>query len=345
MKRDKAAKIAPSASVLVLIFAMMGCKSDEYIPDVSHLNGDFELVRTEEVLFELDSTTSPDQAHSIFEKHALFWDIYFKQVMPAPGDSAVTWQILCTDPYLTTIADSVEVVFKSFDDIRGEFRSAFRYLQYYFPGNRVPRVYTLVSGFGYFPFIFEDGDRDGLGVSLEMFLGEDFPYRTFTGQDAVFSDYLVRTYNKDHLVKRSMDIVVDDLTGPASGERLLDRMLHNGLKIYILEHLMPNAPDSVLFEFTPAQLVWCESNERNLWAHFLKDDLLYDTEFQKIQKFVAPAPVISGMPGETPGGVANWTGWKIIHALAARNPSMKLTDLIAMEDAQTLLEMARYRPK
>jgi hypothetical protein len=142
-----------------------------------------------------------------------------------------------------------------------------------------------------------------------------------------------------------MDIVVDDLTGPASGERLLDRMLHNGLKIYILEHLMPNAPDSVLFEFTPAQLVWCESNERNLWAHFLKDDLLYDTEFQKIQKFVAPAPVISGMPGETPGGVANWTGWKIIHALAARNPSMKLTDLIAMEDAQTLLEMARYRPQ
>jgi hypothetical protein len=51
------------------------------------------------------------------------------------------------------------------------------------------------------------------------------------------------------------------------------------------------------------------------------------------------------MPAEAPGGVANWTAWRIFHALAKRNPALKLTDLIALKDAQTILEMARYRPQ
>src|SRR5690606_40895769 len=126
-----------------------------------------------------------------------------------------------------------EIAYMDMTSIREDFATAFRYLQYYFPGNRVPNVYTLISGFGFFPFIFEDGDRDGLGISLEMFLGSDFPYKSFAGNDPMFSDYLVRTFNKDHLVKKTLDVLVDDLKGPPSGDRLLDLMLHNGIKLYI----------------------------------------------------------------------------------------------------------------
>ena len=122
-------------------------------------------------------------------------------------------------------------------------------------------------------------------------------------------------------------------------------MIHNGIRIYITEHLIPDVADTVLFEFAPGQLAWCESNERNLWAHLLKEDLLYSNEFSKIQKLVNPAPGVPGMPPEAPGGVANWTGWRIIHALMERNPDSKLVDLLSIQDAQALLESARYRPQ
>jgi hypothetical protein len=230
-------------------------------------------------------------------------------------------------------------------EVQSELAEAFRYLQYYFPGNRVPNVYTLISGFGYFPFIFDDGDRDGLGISLEMFLGSDFPYRTFVGNVPAFSDYLVRTYNHEHVGRKTMDVMVEDLIGPASGERLLDIMIHNGIKLYILEHLMPKTADTVLFEFTPGQLAWCAENERNLWAHLLKDDLIYSDEISNIQKLVQPSPGIPGLPKEAPGGVANWTGWKIIHALKKQNADLKLVDLLSVQDAQSVLESARYRPR
>ena len=178
-----------------------------------------------------------------------------------------------------------------------------------------------------------------------MFLGSDFPYKTFAGNEPVFSEYLTRTYHQDFLAKRTLDVVIDDLSGPPRGDRLLDQMIHHGVHLYILRHLMPSAPDTVIFEFTPAQLQWCQDNERALWAHLLTEDLLYSSELRRVQKLIAPAPSVPGMPPEAPGGVANWTGWRIVSALMARKPELTMLDLLAMEDAQTLLEEAKYRPK
>lgn len=345
MKRNFLAKIAPGVVLLALVCPLVGCRSEYRAPDVSHLDGSFELIRSEQVLFGLDTLAPGQKAQETFSAHPVFWDLYFTQIMSPAEDSAAAWRDLLMNPFLQAIADSVAAEYHDMEDIRNQFTTAFQYLQFYFPGNRVPHIYTLISGFGYFPFIFEDGERDGLGVSLEMFLGADFPYHSFTRTDAVFSDYLVRTYNRDHLVKRTLDVLVDDLKGPPSGDRLLDLMIHNGIKLYIVEQLQPQMPDTVLFEFTPDQLAWCNENERNLWAHFLTEDLIYSSEKQQIQRLLSPSPMIPGMPAEAPGGVANWTGWRIIHTLMENEPSLKPVDLIAMLDAQSVLENAKYRPR
>ena len=339
------AKTKPRIVFVLAILTITACRMDDDVPDVSHLDGSFDLVRTEEVLFAIDTLATAEQVEPVFTAHQEFWDLYFPVIMQSDTASDRPWIPIITNPYLRAIEESVSKDYADMSDIQSQLTTAFQYLQYYFPGNRVPNIYTLISGFGYFPFIFEDGERDGLGISLEMFLGSEFPYRTFTGNVNAFSDYLIRTYNRDHVAKRTLDVIVDDLVGPTPGDRLVDIMIHNGIKLYITEHLLPSMPDTVLFEMRPTQLEWCRSNERNLWAHFLKDDLLYSNEFGKIQKLISPAPGVPGMPAEAPGGLANWTGWRIIHALYERNPDMKMTDLLSVQDVQAVLETARYRPR
>ena len=54
---------------------------------------------------------------------------------------------------------------------------------------------------------------------------------------------------------------------------------------------------------------------------------------------------VGGLPPEAPGGVANWTGWRIVHALMERDPDIKLIDLLSVQDPQTILENANYRPR
>ena len=161
----------------------------------------------------------------------------------------------------------------------------------------------------------------------------------------MFSSYLTRTYNSAHVVKRSVDVIIDDILGPPPGDRLIDQMIHNGKKLYITELLLPEHPDSVWFEFTPQQVEWCQQNEKNIWAHILSEDLLYSNNFKLINKLVSFSPSVPGMPEQAPGRVANWSGWRIVHEALRRNPDMKLLDLIALRDGQAILELARYRPR
>ncbi len=328
----------------LILSGCRGCDQGTRPPDVSHLDGSFNLVRTEQILFAVDSLAHPEVFGELRNEHPVFWDLYFTHILQEP-DTADAWRSAVSNLLLRHLADTAAVILGDIDDVVDELRRSFQYLQYYFPGNRVPNVYTLVSGFGYFPFIFEDGERDGLGISLEMFFGADFPYQEYVGNVEVFSEYLARSYNRDHLAKKTIDVLVDDLVGPRSGDRLIDQMIHNGKKLYILEHLMPGLPDTVLFEFTPAQLAWCYENERDIWIHLLGDDLLYSNQMLRIQKLVNYSPNVPGMPPEAPGRVANWTAWRILHALKRRNPSLRPLDLLSMRDAQAIVEAARYRPE
>ena len=161
----------------------------------------------------------------------------------------------------------------------------------------------------------------------------------------MFSQYFLRTYNREHIVKKTMDVLIDDLAGPPPGDRLLDQMIHNGKKLYLLDFMLPELADTVIFEFSPQQLEWCRDNERNLWAHYLSEDLLYSNEFRKINKLVNYSPNVPGMPAEAPGRVANWTGYRIFQEVHRQQPDLSLRELAALRDAQAVLEMARYKPR
>jgi len=338
---------------LVGVFILtLGCGEDKNIPNVNHITPKFEVVRTENQLAILDSNSTNEDISIMRNAHPIFWNLYFKHILPLEGaienssnpNDAI--RRIVSDERIRAILDTIEFAYADFSVLKSQLYEAFQYHEYYFPGNKAPNVYTLMSDFAYFPFIFQDDNgRDGVGISLEMFMGAYFPYEAFVGNQPTFSSYLKRTYNRQHMVKKVMDVIVDDIIGPPPGDRLIDLMIHNGKRIYIVEQLLPEHPDSVWFEFSQSQLAWCNKNERNLWSHYLNEDLLYSNEFSKINKLVNPSPSVPGLPIEAPGRVGNWSGSRIVHALMRRHPEMSVIDLVAMRDGQEVLELARYRPR
>ena len=84
----------------------------------------------------------------------------------------------------------------------------------------------------------------------------DFPYQANNPGNPNFSEYITRTFTKDHVVPKTMRVLVEDLAGPERGNRLLDIMVHNGKKQYILRQLLPHTPDSLLFEHSTEQMQW-----------------------------------------------------------------------------------------
>ncbi len=337
-----------------LVF-LQACKpaNDANIPDVSNIDVDIDITRFEQELLK-DTTIDAVRLNQLMEKYPGFSEIYFNHVMPKPDDIVTSddpekklqdIQEWIRHPRTRWLYDTVQQIFPDVSEVEKELESAFKYAKYYFPEKETPKIYTTVSDFGYFPFIYaEDSLRDGIGISLEMFLGEKFPYLKYNGLNNAFSDYLTRSYNKQHITRRALEVWVDDMMGEPTGNRMLDYMIHNGKKLYIIQSLMPETPDSVIMEYSAPKLQWAVDNERNIWYQFTTDELLYETSLNKIQKLIGPSPSSPGMPAQSPGNTASWLGWQIIKVYMSKHPEMSLKQLLELKDAQKVLDDSGYRP-
>lgn len=342
--------------LLVFFFTFTACGPDPKanIPDVSDIHIELDLTRFEQLLMA-DTTIRPEGIRALMDKYPAFSEVYFNHVIPIAEDPIVRQadpEIRAQEirdwirhPRTRWLFDTVRHVFPDITPIREQLTKTFTYAKYYFPEKPTPRFFTTISDFGYFPFIYsEDSLRDGIGISLEMFLGENFPYRDYNGLNNAFSDYLTRSYNKDHLVKRALDVWLDDLAGPPPGNRLLDIMVHNGKKLYIEQALMPETPDTVIMAYPSEKMKWVRDNERKIWFHFTSQEMLYETSINKIQKYIGPSPGSPGMPPEAPGNTASWLGWQIIRAYMAKHPATTFSELLKLDDAQVILDGSGYKP-
>ncbi|HPK09011.1 MAG TPA: hypothetical protein PK147_04735 [Saprospiraceae bacterium] len=336
---------------LLLFILIYSCRSDStVIPDTSKvMTGNYQIVRYEKLL-EDNIPIDTAKFQKIYEQYPYFTEITFRNVIPLKGKigSPEFCQNLSgylQDSLIQEIYKKVENEYGDLQSTSKEIDSAFRLYKYYFPTVVLPNVYTLISEFSIQNFIFQDGKCDGVGVSLDMFLGKEFSYKLLDPKNPNFSDYLTRRFNKDHLVFKIMETIVNDKMESRMSYNLLDKMVDNGKKLYILKKILPTTSDTVIFEYTKEQLDWCQENELAMWAFFFDQKLFYETSDIKINKYVDEGPQSPGMPSDAPGRTGNYIGYQIVTSFMEKNPDMPLDSLLNYTDSQMLLEVSRYKPK
>ncbi|MGH2622772.1 MAG: gliding motility lipoprotein GldB, partial [Sphingobacterium sp.] len=77
------------------------------------------------------------------------------------------------------------------------------------------------------------------------------------------------------------------------------------------------------------------------------EDLLYSTDYQRIQKYFSEAPFSPelGKQNESAPKLGSFIGWQIIRQYMKRNPELSLQDLFDQNDAQMILENSKYKGK
>jgi hypothetical protein len=334
----------------LFLLGLTACTPDKRpLPDVSGVEAPLQVQRFEQDLFQLDTTNFAAALATLPEKYPVFAELFCTRILEAGSLANLTEPQLdflrgfVTSPVYRAVYDTTQLVYPNLDAITADLQQALRYFRYYFPDVQAPEhLVTFNSAFNYSSIIFGENE---LAVSLDMFLGNDFDYQRYSPGAPIFSNYLVRTYNKDHLVASVVRVLIDDLVGPAPGDRLLDEMIHNGKKLYLLDQLLPTAADTVKFRVTPLQWTWLQENERNLWSHLLTEDLLYNSRYQDFRKLIEPSP--SGaptLPEESPGEAANYVGFRIVTQFMQRHPELPLGELLLYDKAQDILDQSRYKP-
>ncbi len=333
--------------LVMVIFSGCQFESEERVEEI-HPTLRSNLVRFEEALQSIDTSDITNELGRIDDLAPHFSNLYFTQLLNIPRDTEREEIVLemLKDTGYQNLYKEVGLRFGDFNDIENEVNQALEnYLQLFqLPEDKVPNVYTFLSGFMYQSLIFSEGDRDGIAIGLDMFLGAEFPYKRMIPDDPLFSDYLTRSYNRDHISKKVVEVIVEDLIGSPSGGDFLSLMIWGGKKLYIMDQILDFKVDTVVTEYSKDQLEWCRENEVEMWNFFFEKDLFYKTDIREFSKLVGKAPTSPGMPLESPGGTANYIGWQIVRAYMNRNPKVGIVDLLNIDDAQAILDGSKYKP-
>ena len=335
---------------LACLLLTVSCRSDEdkYVPDVSGIEVDAPIRHFDRALFALDTNAFGPQLAALEADYPEFSAVFFDRVLGAddpriaPAGREPYLRGFVAFPPLRRLADTTALVFADTTALRDEWEQALTFYRHYFPERPLPDLTTFVSEYSIQGFLY---DTNSVALGLDYFLGADHPYQQYNPGNPNFSSYFTRTFTPEHAIPKAIKLVVDDLTGPVPGNRLLDHLIHEGKKLYLAEQLLPYASDSLLTEFSAAQQAWVADNELEIWSFFLDEDLLYSADFQKFRSYVQYAPTSAGMPEIAPARTGSWLGWQIVRRYMERFPQTTLTALIEQRDAQELLSQSRYKPR
>jgi hypothetical protein len=236
--------------------------------------------------------------------------------------------------------DTVARHFPNTNSIDEALRKGFAYRQHYFPEHGIPKVVYFISGLNSWNAVTVDTSL--LAIGLDMFLGESYPFYRAVG----IPDYMLpqlRPQSAPVFAFRALYEGQHPFT--AEGRTLLDMMVQRGKEQYFLSKVLPFIPEETRLGFTKVQLDWCNENQAAIYNFLVKGNMLYETNWSKILRYVQDGPNAAGMPPESPGNVGTWLGFQIVNAYADKHTDADIHQLLAVQDAPTMLQQSGYKPR
>ncbi|WPU93378.1 gliding motility lipoprotein GldB [Mucilaginibacter sabulilitoris] len=338
------------AKQIYLIFSialiLASCGRNKKV-DVSNINVEVKIERFDRDFDAMRSKSMGIQAAYLQQQYGIFYGDFINHILQAGtvNDTAYfkTLREVFKGKAYTDLKHDIDAAYPNMDAQNASLTEAFKYIKYYYPQKKLPKVYAYFSGFQ-----AQTSIGDGyFAVGLDLFLGANS--RFYPALTNTFPHYLSRHFTPENITPRVVEgIAREDMFPEDDNDRsLLAKMVYNGKIMYFMDRILPDVADTTKIGYTPEQLKWCNDFEAKIWGYFLEENLLYETDYPKIQKFLTEAPFTPGLgeKNESAPKLAIWTGWQIVRQYMDKHPEVTLPQLMAEKDAQKILNLSRYRPK
>lgn len=125
---------------------------------------------------------------------------------------------------------------------------------------------------------------------------------------------------------------------------MLADMIFYGKAYYFASQILPDAPDSILIGYESTSIKDVNENQQIVWAHFVENELLYETSHFVKKKYLEERPKTLEIGNKAPGRIGVWLGWEIVKQYMRNHPEERLPDLMETKDAQQIFMKSRYKP-
>jgi hypothetical protein len=328
-------KILVSLFFFGLLFT--ACNEGEnykYKADTSKIDyNNIEIKQYQKDIFNIDQNNLRSELVRLAPEYPLFID-------PNP-DTLQQIRLLqyLNDPLLLELYSDSEEKFKELGILESQLTDAYKHLKYYYPDTKEKDFYTYISGIDFTQPVYVDPNN--VIISLDMYYGRDYDaYRK-----AGIPQYKANSFDPEFIPYDIMYMeAYEHMNKDFLPKTLLDFMIHEAKAVLFCDLMMPYGPDTLKMKYSTTELEWCQENEANIWAFFIENNLLYETDREHIQKLILEAPYTKGFSEESPGRLGIWTGWNILKAYMQKNKNVSLQQLMMNTDSQSILQKSGYRP-
>lgn len=273
-----------------------------------------------------------------FSRHLMVAEVFFHR-RSYPSDSAFInhYYRWFSHPSMDTLLAETKKVFGNGEELRQEFQTAFANMKYYYPGFKPPHVITVISGLETDMFV-----SDSLViVGLDYYLGKKAKYRPNMHQ------YMLSRFEKNYIVPSTLLLFgIDPRYNKTNTDdhTVLADMITYGKAYYFAHAMLPCAPDSIFIGYTGREIAGAEANQDVIWKKLVEEEAFFSTSMQLKQRYVMERPKTYEIGNECPGRIATWVGWKLVKEYMNENSSMRLPELMRIDNPQQIFKGAHYRP-
>lgn len=328
-------------SLLLCVFCsffVVSCGTDEEgieRPDVSDIQVDVNIQRLEQELF---AASSKEDIQQFINQHPSVADFFLGR-QQFPQDSMLVNRLykLINDPSLDTVFQESQKIFPDLQAVEKQYETAFRYIKYYYPEFRTPRVVSMITGFGSDLYVSDSL----IIIGLDYYLGDEASFRPVH-----LPDYIQKRFQPETIAPTSLLLLSNRFNETEMSDRtLLAEMIYFGKAYYFVDFVLPSLADSTMFGYTAEEVAGLNVNRRRVWSHFIENQLLYETRSAVKTKYLDERPKTLEVADEAPGRVATWVGYEIVKAYMKENEGIDLRGLMENKQVRQIFEQANYRPQ
>jgi len=329
--------------ITIAAIVLEGCGHGN-APDVSGIQVETPVARFEKDFFAADTVHTEQSMMDVNRKYPYFFADFIRNLVLVDVSDTTLEVPAAINRYkqmVRPIYDSAQLKFKDLGQLEKDLQQGFKYVKYYYPAYKVPKIVTYTGLIGD-PSVALT--KDAMAIGLQMYLGKNFSaYNTLEAIDK-FPQYISRRFEPQYIAANCLqNVALDIYQDKTQGLNLIDQIIEKGKQWYLADKFLPNTPDSLKTGFTQAQLNWCVANEGMVWNFILQGNDLYTTEPSTIQNYIGEAPKTDGMPDASPGNIGQWVGWQIVKAYADKSGAT--LQQVLQADTKKIFEEAKYKPK
>ena len=344
-------------SIVAIFSLLISCNGKKDIPDVSGIKINVELKRFEQDFFAIDTNQATSSLHQLLAKYPHFTPDFVFNILGLDLDKALiegTAEQKAIFSFIRgykPLKDSADLLFGDFKKQSNEIKKGLQFVKYYFPKYQLPGA--IITFIGPIDANFQtsfgtQGDiltSEGLGVGLQLHMGNKYSlYKTAIGQE-IYPDYISANFDPAHIPVNCLRNIIDDLFPvKPSGSPLIEQMVGNGRRLYLLLNFLPFTDENIILGYTQKQLKESYNHEAMIWQFFMSNDLLNNTDQNIIKNYIGESPRTAELGDDAPGNIGSFIGVQIVKKYMNKFPETTLDDLMKLAP-RDIYSRSKYKPK